>query len=113
MGLQGQRFLKACRGAGLAQVPLALTAGLGDQHTPSCLTGLSSHHPAVKGTAEEQWVLWELALWAAHQPAQDLVAPSSRQSPAPVAPHLSLGGPGPHPHSALGLAVPLALSPGA
>lgn len=43
------------------------------------------------------------------QPTQDLVAPFSGQSQVPVAPHTSLGCPGPCPHSALRLAFPLAL----
>lgn len=39
----------------------------------------------------------------------DLAAPSSRQSQAPVAPHIALGGLEPCCHSILGLAFPLAL----
>lgn len=105
-------YLRVWRGTGPAQVPLALLAcRAGVQHIPQLsVTGLSLHCPAVKGIGEEQVGPCGSLHFGPHiQPAQDLVAPSSRQSQAPVAPHISPGGPGPCSQSALGLAFPLAL----
>lgn len=71
-------------------MPLALLVCRfgGPAHTPTVRDRPELSLPCCQGPAEEQAVLGELALWAARPAHRSLVAPSSRRSLAPEAPHL-------------------------